>query len=320
MIVDTGLGLMLAAVLLWILVAALLSPLETLGWWAGWFSSQYENGGSSEASPDKGADRQGEGEAAYYVAFLTGISGADEEVHMPQERAFLRLLESELPEARVISDIFPYSVTNRALTGQRVFAWLWRYALRKKEEGSPAGFLINGRNLFQVLISADHRYGPMYNQGGAQIILSALRRHGYPFQSGKPLFLLGLSGGGQICLGAAPYLKEVLRAPIIVISLAGVMCSDPGLMAVEHLYHLRGSKDRVPAIGTVIFPGRWRFMQNSYWNRCRQRGKITLIDMGPMVHTRTGSYLDSDSRLPDGSSYLEKTVRTIRDIIQMETR
>ena len=92
------------------------------------------------------------------------------------------------------------------LTGQRVFTWLWRRVLDWRLNGTrllPA--LLNVRNLFQVLVSADHRYGPLYSFGIARVARERLEAHGYRPGSRTPVVLLGSSGGGQISVGAATY-------------------------------------------------------------------------------------------------------------------
>ncbi|MEZ4612043.1 MAG: hypothetical protein R2838_17660 [Caldilineaceae bacterium] len=45
------------------------------------------------------------------------------------------------------------------------FGGLWRWALRRKLDGPAlAGMIINVRNAFQVWVSVDHRYGPIYSR------------------------------------------------------------------------------------------------------------------------------------------------------------
>jgi len=299
-------------ILAWLLIAALLSPLEALGWWAGWFRGLDDTPPAEETLPPPAPIPA----ARRYVAYLTGVASAAEGVHLPREQRFLEALAARLPDTVLIGDIFPYSITHRALTGQRVFAWFWRYAFSRKTQGSPVGFLINLRNFFQVLVSADSRYGPIYNQGGASLIVNALRRHGYPFGSGTPVTLIGYSGGGQICLGAVPYLKAIIGAPVTLISLGGVLCSDPGVAEVERLYHIQGSRDWVQRIGAVVFPGRWPLLPNSTWNRARAQGRVQIIRPGPFKHTGKGGYLDAETRLPDGRTCLEATLDTVAGLIR----
>jgi hypothetical protein len=226
----------------------------------------------------------------------------------------------------VLGDVMPYSVTNTGLIEQRPLAPFWRYAFQLKQTGKRPvlSFSINIRNLLQVIVAADRRYGPIYNQGEAQVLVASLLRHGYKEGSGVPITLIGYSGGAQIALGAAHFLKRALAAPITLISLGGVMSSDPGLTDLKHLYHLQGSKDPVPTIGRVLFPGRWPVLVNSHWNQLRRQQKVTVILMGPMTHNGAGSYLDATHQLATGQSFLAHTTTTLatllRDIQTQERR
>ncbi|NTU84440.1 MAG: hypothetical protein HGA45_34605 [Chloroflexales bacterium] len=48
--------------------------------------------------------------------------------------------------------------------------------------------------------------------GVANAIVKALQLRGYRLGSGKPVTVLGFSGGAQIALGTAPFLKPMLKA------------------------------------------------------------------------------------------------------------
>jgi hypothetical protein len=184
--------------------------------------------------------------------------------------------------------------------------------------GKASGFavFIFLRNLFQVAVSGDPRYGPIYNFGVARELTRSLIEHGYPPHSGIPIAVMGWSGGGQIAVGVAPYLHEALQAPVYVVSIGGVISDDPGLDKVEHLYHLQSSKDRFPRISEVLYPGRWRVMRHSHWYRAEEAGRISVIDPGPMRHTGDGDYLDRRTILPNGQSNLDRTVEVITAALQ----
>lgn len=305
--------LLLLIGMLTLLISSALAPLEALGWWAGWFGDQAVDMGAATPVGRRPAPRDG---ADHYLVYLSGIGSIAGNALYPDEAEFLQRLETALPRTVVIKDVFPYSVFNRALTGQRLFAWFWRMIYQCKLDGRRMlGNLINVRNLFQVIVSADNRYGPIYNYGSAEIILHGLLRQGYRVGSGAPVTLLGYSGGGQIALGAVTHLHTLLQAPIRVISLAGVMCADPGLRHVTHLYHLYGDKDSLHRIGGVVFPGRWRWMVRSPWNRALKAGKISFRGLGAIAHDNAGGYLDATTILPDGRSCLDHTVATITDLV-----
>ena len=118
-----------------------------------------------------------------------------------------------------------------------------------------------------------------------------------------------------MAVGAVTYLRELINAPIYVISLGGIFSSDPGLLAVDQLYHLYGTEDWPRRLG-LIAPGRWSFFATSEWNRARRQGLITMVNIGPMRHTSAGGYLDIKSFLPNGVSYLDHTVGVMSEIVR----
>ncbi|MCB9139914.1 MAG: hypothetical protein H6642_16345 [Caldilineaceae bacterium] len=294
-----------------LVMMAVLAPLESLGWWAGWFPSPSADRHGLSLDPVTGPLSSD----SRFVVFLTGIGSMKAEVHIPEERVFLDHLIVRLPQIEIVDDIYPYSVTNTALTGNRIFSAFWRLVFRGKEARRPWGLIGNVRNMFQVMVSSDHRYGVMYDRGTTEIVLHGLARHGYPFGSGTPVYLLGYSGGGQIAMGCASLVAEKLNAPVRIISLAGVFCSDPGQVDVEHIYHIHGSRDKVERLGRIIFPGRWPIMKNSFWNQAREEDRVTIIHMGDMTHNGPGSYLDADTTVDGVHSYLDKTVEKIAGIV-----
>ena len=299
------LGTLALAAVAALLAAGLLAPIEALGWWAGWFGSEPE-----PLTPEEPVDPSPSG----WLVFLSGVHSVGGATFAPRERAFLERLRAELPDIHVI-EVFPYSVTNRALTGQRLFARFWRWALARKmsrrQLAGIAGMVINFRNAWQVAVSADRRYGPMYDEGSATLIERTLRRHGWRDEAPVPVLLIGYSGGGQVALGAAGPLAERLGSEIDVVSLGGVMASPRSLEGLGRIVHLRGSNDGVERAGAIAFPGRWRWVRWSTWNRARKEGRIVERVLGAMDHTGRAGYLDPEHGLGDDRSYLDVTVEAI---------
>jgi hypothetical protein len=294
-----------------LLVWAAFSPFETLGWWAGWFGDTIY----AEEFPSDGLVRAVRPNADSYIIFFSGVGRVSGETLSYREREFLRRLAVALPRTVVIDDIFPYSVNNLPLTGQPFFWWIWRWALRRKLNGPQlAGYLINVRNIWQVAVSLDKRYGPIYNQSMAEVILHGLLRYDYDVAGAAPVYIIGYSGAAQMAIGAVTYLREWIQGPVYVISLGGIFSSDPGLLAVDQVYHLSGTADRAQ-ISSYILPGRWPLFVTSEWNRARRQRKITAINVGPIGHTGSGGYLDAKSELADGTSFVDKTVGTIAEIV-----
>ncbi|MGL4650990.1 MAG: CAAX protease, partial [Caldilineaceae bacterium] len=242
------LALLVVAIFVWLA----LSPFETLGWWAGWFGDRIY----WESPPDE-SEISESGPRNAYVIFYSGVGRATGETLSYRERDFLRRLATANPDAQVIDDIFPYAVNNLSLTSQPWLSRIWRLSLTSKRLGVPLlGMLINVRNIMQIMTSADRRYGPIFNQGVAEVTVNGLIRHGYTPERSAPILLIGYSGAGQIAVGSALYIKEWTRAPVYVISLAGVFASDPAMLRIDHLYHLVGSKDTVEP-WWFMAPGRW---------------------------------------------------------------
>jgi len=276
-----GLGLFL------FLIAAVFAPLESLGWWAGWSGKpkgleEIVGGEVVEVS-----DQAPSPEAEHYVVYLSGIGVASADGLAPDEIDFINQLEAIMPEAAIITDVFPYSVNKNPLTGQRALTPLWnkvREMQAKNPDSLAAIITINIRNLLQVLVSADPRYGPIYSVGVVEEIARSLARHGYRLGSHKPVHLIGFSGGGQISVGATPYLSPMIDAPVYVISVGGVISDDPGIKHVGHLTHFYGEKDPLQKLGEILWSGRWPVMPQSDWNRAMAKGRISMIDLGPMAH------------------------------------
>ncbi|MFB2880008.1 CAAX protease [Floridanema aerugineum] len=299
-----------------LLLAILLTPLEALGWWAGWYGDPIETtkqnlGKLQEQVPAEIA-------VSRYVIYLDGIGQAKFD-YLPDVERFLDDLAKVLPDdIQIIRGLMPYSPMNRALTENRPFAWFWNWADRVQSTGNGGllAFVINLRNMFMVSVSADSRYGPIYNRGTAQVIYNSLLNHGYVPGSGLPITLIGFSGGGQISMGTAPYLKDALQAPIDIISIAGVFSGNNNSLKLEHFYHLVGNKDIVERAGPIFFPKRWKLLFLSYWNRTKRMGKVTLINLGPVGHQVPGGVMDADLLLSDGRSALQQTVDWVAEILQ----
>jgi predicted Abi (CAAX) family protease len=298
-----------------VVVAGLLAPLETLGWWAGWYEDDVDTTINAGELARPTTDPTG---FKRYVVYLDGI-GISSFEYLPDIEEFLDTLAPALPDdIGLIRGIMPYSVVNSPLDEDRPLSFFWKYAdkLRFANPASILGLVVNLRNILIVGVSADQRYGPLYNQGIAQVVYNGLIKNGYPLDSGVPVTFIGYSGGGQMSCACAPFLKRAISAPIDVISLGGVISANNNILKLEHLYHLVGEKDVVERIGPKMFPGRWKVFPLSYWNRAKRRGKITIIPMGPVGHQVPGGILDPKVILSDGRSSLTQTIDTIKAILR----
>lgn len=219
-----------------IVVAGLLAPLETLGWWAGWYEDEVDTTVNLGELAAPVADPQA---VSRYIVYLDGICQSDFK-YLPDVEEFLNTLTPTLPDhIALLRGLMVYSVLNNPLDEDRPLAFLWQLADRKRyaNPASILGLLINLRNVIIVAVSADKRYGPLYNRGIAQILYDGLIKNGYQPGSSTPVTLIGYSGGGQMSCAAAPYLTRSLSAPVDVISLGGVISANNNFLKLEHLYH-----------------------------------------------------------------------------------
>lgn len=308
----------ITVILLFVLLLFMLSPLEALSWWAGWMKSEPPEETQMDLQRIVNNRTNGRPDGVeQYVIFMTGIGGFSQTAFLPEERLFMDKLMAAMPSIKLVDDVYPYTTMDTGLTEGRVFARVWRYAVEQKANGSIVGFTVNLRNLLQVLVAADSRYGPIYGWGLANILLRALDRHEYPFGSGIPITLIGYSGGGEMSLESVKLLNAIVQVPVRVISLGGVVSNDVrNLQVIDHLYHIYGDRDKIQRIGALLFPGRWRFVKWSAWNRTKADGRITLVHIGDFTHNGPNGYLDHEAHVEDGRSHIDVTIDTIADLLR----
>jgi hypothetical protein len=298
-----------------LLVAAYLAPFEVLGWWSGWSERDLE-----PSKIDLGRAVCMPHDAGYFMVYLTGVHGFEKGPGAQKELDLANDIAARLPdEAIVVADVFPYSVSNNPLNGERLFAFLWRWIDRNRQRIDSSVNLYNviiaTRNVFQVAVSADKRYGPVSNAGVAREITMSLLRHGYPPGSGKPIHIIGYSGGGQIGVGAARYLHTALAAPIHIVSLGGFFTDDTSIAYVDRVDALQGSRDPLPWLGRVLYSGRWPIFPHTQWNRARRHGRIRFIPCGPMTHFGDGDYFSTASWLDGGRTYADHVAEMAASVI-----
>jgi hypothetical protein len=294
-----------------LLIILIVSPFESRQWWAGWVADDDDDQAEDGAPVALTANKPDQ-----YVVFLPGVGAMGTDVD-PWEQRLVDRLHAGLSGGVVLSGFFPFSPRDDTLTDDRRTAWFWRWLAGVRERRpSLVARLIDWRNLTQVFVSMDPRYGPIFNKGVEEKIAAVLREQGYVARSGAPIMLIGYSGGAQISLGAALYLVNELGAPVTVISLGGVLGDDPALESVEHLYHLFGTNDLEAKLAKMAVPARWAMSKRSRWNQALAAQKITLTCLGEMIHTGPKGYLDPDTAAPDGRSYLEVTATAMLGIIE----
>jgi len=143
---------------------------------------------------------------------LDGI-GQSGSKYTPDVEAFLDALGPRLPKStRLVRGLMVYSVLNKPLDDDPIWSYMWKFVdkIRFADPRSLLGFFVNIRNITIVGVSADTRYGPIYNYGIANLLHDGLIANGYQPRSGVPVTLIGYSGGGQMSVGAAGFLRHAL--------------------------------------------------------------------------------------------------------------
>lgn len=297
-----------------------ISPVGTLVWW---LKQTSENFGLKDNRDRKLASNQKPDFVSpsliidCYIIFLPGVGDFSANQLTPGEEFFLKNLNKLHPNCVVVSDVFPYSAANESLGGRRFLAPLWRFAEEADGWLSMADVLIKIRNLWRFAISADPRYGKIYNQGLADAIINRMNdAHPIPDHSEQPLkiILIGTSGGAQVALGAAPYLKEWLNPKITVVSVGGVFVGTDGFNAAKNVYHLQGSQDWIENIGTIVFPSRWPWTVGSPFNQAIQQGSFTALTIGSQAHDGETGYFGTTLAKSKGVTYVELTLDAVNQL------
>ncbi len=307
-----GLEALLLFVSLVVLAIALTAPFETLRWWGADHRLTLPRAPRPQGDPQAPSPAH---RPRCYVVYLTGIGGSGEDLAR-RERGFIERLAARVPEAEMLTDVFPFSVTNDPLTGERPLSWLWRllHRARLNTKSLLFEFWIGARNVCQVAVCSDPRYGPIYNLGLAREVYASLLSRGYDPRARTPIVLIGYSGGAQVALGAACYLTR-LPSPVTVVTIGGVFSSIPGIALAHQVHCLVGSRDKTLMLGPLMFPGRWPWMAASHWNRALREGKVSIHRPGPMIHSGRGDYFTQSVTLPNGTSYADHTADIVADIV-----
>lgn len=307
--------LILASVLL--LIWGMLAPVPTLLWWLSRnteslsFKRNQTKKLLSENEPTTATKGQ---KIDCYIVFLPGVGDFSPNELTPGEEFFLNRLVQLNPNCVVVSDVFPYSLYNESLGGERLTAPLWRAAKNAKGWLANAHMLIQIRNLWRFAISADERYGPIYNQGIASTIIDRMNAaHPIPRSQQQPLkiILIGTSGGAQVALGAVPYLERSLNAQSVVVSVGGCFDGNTGFETVDRVYHLQGRRDWVEDITRITFASRWSWTVGSPFNQARRQGRYKVIKTGPHAHDGDEGYFGMASVGASQTTYVELTLEKV---------
>jgi hypothetical protein len=319
--------LLLAGVLL--LIWGTLSPVGTLVWWLSQSAESLGLNKNQNRKLPSGVDTKdysvGHGSTRAvkstkidcYVIYLPGVGDFSANELTPGEEFFLKHLVELRPNCVVVSDVFPYSVANESLGGKRLLAPLWSAAKNADGWLSNADILIKIRNLWRFAISADERYGSIYNRGIANAIVDRMNAaHPIPQSHNQPLklILIGTSGGAQVALGAVSYLEQWLNVELLVVSIGGSFDGNTGFEAVDHMYHLQGRRDWVEDISRFLFASRWHLKVGSPFNQARSQGRYTVQFSGSHTHDGAEGYFGQAFVGTSKTTYVQLTLQKVNQL------
>ncbi|MEB3194311.1 MAG: alpha/beta hydrolase [Cyanobacteriota bacterium] len=277
-------------VLLLVLIptAGIYSLVGQFAFWEGWIGGLQEPAQLFAAEKEWARSRVGP--EPHYVVYLDGIHQHANE-HPPRITAFLSLLEQALgPHTRLLKGIEAYTVLPVGLAEDPGTAWFWRRLFTLQEQNPSAlvqvlaGMLVQANNVIKVGISSDRRYGPIVNVEQALKVAERLAEQGFHPSSGSAITLLGYSGGGEMAMGMADYLRRICRCPVHIITFCGVFSGNQPLTKVAGITTVVGTRDPLQVLGRIAFPGRSPLLPFTPWNKAVRAGAVRRTLIAGMTH------------------------------------
>ncbi|MBM5806827.1 MAG: alpha/beta hydrolase [Cyanobacteria bacterium M_surface_10_m2_179] len=297
---DLQLLLQLIGLLLLVLIpaAGIYSLVSEFAFWEGWLQGLPAPASLFSQAPPATASHR------CYVVYLDGIHQLECD-HPPRVSAFLELLEQQLAaETLLVRGLETYTVLPVALAEDAGSAWFWRrlFALQDQHPNRLtqllAAVMVQANNVIKVGISSDRRYGPILNYELALKICLRLAEAGFRPGAGSRIVLTGYSGGAEMAMGVADYLRRITQAPVSIISFCGVFSGNQVLDQLSGITTIVGSKDPVAAFGRIAYPGRSPLLPLSNWNKAQAAGCIQRLEIEGMNHNGSRGPFSERFRLP----------------------
>ncbi|MCU0552437.1 MAG: hypothetical protein MUC48_24160 [Leptolyngbya sp. Prado105] len=298
-----------------LLLWGIFAPAGTLLWWLNLSREPLETMGKRDSKSASKSSRQLP--VNCYIVYFPGVGDYSANQLTSGEEFFLNRLTQQYPNCVAVSDVFPYSASNTSLGGQRLLAPMWTAIEQADGWLENADVLIKIRNLWRFAISADDRYGQIYNRGIAMAVLDRMNAaHPIP-APGQPLkvVLIGTSGGAQVALGAAEYLARSQYQPqLFVVSVGGDFEGNLGFNAAKQVKHLQGKNDWVEDLSRWVFPSRWGITVGSPFNQAKREGRYQVQTIGPHEHDGDRGYFGLARIDNSQTTYVERTLQQVSQL------
>lgn len=304
--------------LLLVPISGVISTSSQFAFWTGWLAGLPQPATIFSAVPE-GTQQASQKTTTCTIVYLDGIHQSERD-HPPRVAAFLEHLQKRLPaQVRLLKGLEAYTVTTARLADDTWGRWFWQrlFALQEHHPNSIVStlcaVLVQANNVIKVGISSDRRYGPILNYELALKVSQRLAEGG--FQPGpvgpegpQELVILGYSGGGEMAMGMADYLRRICRCPVRIITFCGVFSGNQLLEEVSRIAMVVGSADPVAAFGRIAYPGRSPLLPLSNWNRAVARGQVTRHSITGLSH--------NGARGPFSERYRGAVIETILTALQ----
>jgi hypothetical protein len=278
-------SLLLAAVGILIPTAGIYSVVSQYAFWEGWLQGLPDPASlfSDSEQPQGKRPRR-------FVVYLDGIHQTEQD-HPPRVAGLLDELARGLPrDTSLMRGLEAYTVRQGGLVEDSGSQWFWSEVFRlQNQHPDPlirflSAFLVQANNVIKVGISSDRRYGPIHNYELALKIATRLEELGFRPAAGSDLVLLGYSGGAEMAMGTADYLRRLCRTPVRIVTFCGVFGGNHRLAGVEGIVTIVGGRDPVAAFGNIAYPGRLPLLVFSSWNRAVSKGAVQRRVIEGMNH------------------------------------
>jgi hypothetical protein len=296
-----------------LLLWGIFAPVGTLVWWLNLSREPL----SMAKGRESGAKSSKSTLINCYIVYFPGVGDYSANQLTSGEEFFLTQLTKQYPNCVAVSDVFPYSASNTSLGGGRFLAPVWTAIEQADGWLENADALIKIRNLWRFAISADDRYGQVYNRGIAMAVLDRMNAaHPIP-APGQPLriILIGTSGGAQVALGAAEYLARSRYQPqLFVVSVGGDFEGSTGFDAAQQVDHLQGENDWIEDLSRWVFPSRWSITVGSPYNQAKRQGSYRVETIGPHEHDGDQGYFGLARIGNSQRTYVEVTLEQVSQL------
>lgn len=240
-----------------------------------------------------------------FVVYLDGVGRCTGRT-TPVARELAAALTERLPRWVVVLSVMPNDVLQRPAWDRPLTGPLWR-ALHRR---SSVWMLTRG--VWEAVVALDPRYRDRIAQEHTATLTAHLLAAGYRPGSGRPVVLVGLSGGAQTALRVASETARALGgAPLDVVTLGAFADGSADLGGVRRVHAVVSWGDPAELLPVLLFPSRWTVFGVSRWSRAKRARTVVVRRHDWARHIGAQSYLSPTAIAPDGRTRLAQAADVV---------